>query len=69
MLRPFRNEELGTPVCRACDLVKTFGEEEKLGNCCLVMDCFFVGFANAQAKAIMEVHSDSWIVAICTSQN
>ena len=27
------------------------------------------GVANAKAEAIMEVHTDSWIVAICTSQN
>ena len=47
---PLRMKESGTPVCHACDLVETFGEEMKLGNCCLVMDCLFVWGYQCQGR-------------------
>ena len=47
---PLKIKESGTQVCHACDLVKTFGEEEKLGNCCLVMDCLFLWVCQCQGQ-------------------
>ena len=47
---PLKMKESGTQVCHACDLLKTFGEKEKLGNCCLVMDCLLVWDCQCQGQ-------------------
>ena len=64
-----KTKQSGTPVCHACDLSETFGERRSWGIVALSWIVCLCGVANAKAKAIMEVHPDSWIVAICTSQN
>ena len=48
---------------------RLLGRRRSWGIVALSWIVYLCGIANAKAKAIMEVHPDSWIVAICTSQN
>ena len=71
MWRSFKNEGIRHPGVPCMWFGGDFwggGEVGELLPCHGLFVCL-CGFANAKAKVIMEVHPDSWIVAICTSQN